>query len=231
MKEPEFSDKGKDYPMLVATEFWHMADELAALVPSKNYTEFFTFIIRNLNLPHDYSIAHTLPETLKEIKVAHHIRGDFKDRKKELESIEKDIDKLLAEFESSYIPVGFFGGNEPYVPPSRDFQSDIQKNADKKGLLEHGVDITDLVRSGSVDDVIGRKDEIWKTMLTLARRKKANPVLVGPAGVGKTQIVYGIAHLIAREEAGFLNGWTIIEMSTTGLNACLLYTSPSPRDS
>ena len=223
MKEPEFSDKGKDYPMLVATEFWHMADELAALVPSKNYTEFFTFIIRNLNLPHDYSIAHTLPETLKEIKVAHHIRGDFKDRKKELESIEKDIDKLLAEFESSYIPVGFFGGNEPYVPPSRDFQSDIQKNADKKGLLEHGVDITDLVRSGSVDDVIGRKDEIWKTMLTLARRKKANPVLVGPAGVGKTQIVYGIAHLIAREEAGFLNGWTIIEMSTTGLNAGTKY--------
>ena len=63
MKEPEFSDKGKDYPMLKATEFWHMADELAALVPSKNYTEFFTFIMRNLNLPHDYSIANTLPET------------------------------------------------------------------------------------------------------------------------------------------------------------------------
>ena len=55
--------------------------------------------------------------------------------------------------------------------------------------------------------------------LTLARRKKANPVLVGLAGVGKSQLVYGLAHRIARKEAGFLNDWTIIEMSSTGLVA------------
>ena len=223
MKDPEFSDVGKDYPMLVATEHWHLADEQAALVPSRNYTEFFTFVIRNLNLPYDYAIAKTLPETIKTIKVAHHLKGDFKDRKDELASIEKDIDKLLAEFEASHIPIGFFGGGTEYTPPPIEFSPPGKDVGKKSELLEHGTDITELVRSGNIDDVIGRKDEIWKIMLTLARRKKANPVLVGPAGVGKTQIVYGLAHLIARGEAGFLNGWTIIEMSTTGLNAGTKY--------
>ena len=234
--EPEFSSRGKDYPMIIKTEHWHLADETADLVPSRNYTEFFDFVLANLNLPYDYEIMKTLPETIKEIKIAHSMRGDFKERKEELRRIEEAIDKLLTEFESTYTPIfknpfedlnldEILGlgelsptDREPIKPTGR-----VARNASKKDLLEHGTDITELVKNGHIDDVIGRKDEIWKTMLTLARRKKANPVLVGPAGVGKTQIVYGLAHLIAKKEAGFLNDWTIIEMSTTGLVAGTKY--------
>ena len=227
--EPEFSDKGKDYPMVKKTEFWHLADEIASLVPSKNYTEFFTFIIRNLNLPYDYNIAKTLPTTLKEIKAAHAIRGDFNERREELRRIEDDVDKLIQEFEASHVPVGFFGSDGNEIDISRyleDRKPDTEKfgeSAARKDLLEHGTDITALAREGHIDDCIGRDNEIWATTLTLARRKKANPVLVGPAGVGKSQIVYGLANRIARGEAGFLNDWTIIEMSTTGLNAGTKY--------
>ena len=119
-----------------------------------------------------------------------------------------------------YIPAGFFGSKMNDLLPDT---SDFGQNKNKAALLEHGTDITELVKSGHVDDCIGREEEIWALKLTLGRRKKANPVLVGPAGVGKSQIVYGLAHRIAKQEAGFLNDWTIIEMSSTGLVAGTKY--------
>ena len=228
MKNPEFSDKGKDYHMLVQTEHWHLADEMAAMVPSRNYTEFFTFIIRNLNLPYDYNIAKTLPGTLKEILTAHAIRGDLDERGKELRSIQADVEKLINEFEASYTLGSWLTGDtfplDPKAPDEKKVDANkFLDNKSKKELLEHGQDITALAREGHIDDCIGRENEIWALTLTLARRKKANPVLVGPAGVGKSQIVYGLANRIAKREAGFLNDWTIIEMSTTGLNAGTKY--------
>ena len=90
-------------------------------------------------------------------------------------------------------------------------------------LEEHGENLTKYAKNGKLDDVIGREKELDALMLTLGRRKKGNPVLIGPAGVGKTQIVNGLAHKISRKEAGFLNGFTIIELSTTGLVAGCSY--------
>jgi ATP-dependent Clp protease ATP-binding subunit ClpB len=57
-------------------------------------------------------------------------------------------------------------------------------------------DLTELARRGKIDPVIGRDDEIRRTIQVLARRTKNNPVLVGSAGVGKTAIVEGIAQRI-----------------------------------
>ena len=63
-------------------------------------------------------------------------------------------------------------------------------------LDKFGVDLTALARSGELDPVIGRADEIEQTIEILSRRTKNNPVLVGEAGVGKTAIVEGLAQAI-----------------------------------
>ncbi len=58
-------------------------------------------------------------------------------------------------------------------------------------------DLTGLAREGKLDPVIGREEEIRRTLQILSRRSKNNPVLIGEAGVGKTAVVEGIAQRIA----------------------------------
>ena len=58
-------------------------------------------------------------------------------------------------------------------------------------------DLTKDARDGKIDPVIGRDDEIRRTLQVLSRRTKNNPVLIGEPGVGKTAIVEGIAQRIA----------------------------------
>jgi ATP-dependent Clp protease ATP-binding subunit ClpB len=60
-------------------------------------------------------------------------------------------------------------------------------------LKKYARDITQLARDGKLDPVIGRDEEIRRTMQVLARRTKNNPVLIGEPGVGKTAIVEGLA--------------------------------------
>jgi ATP-dependent Clp protease ATP-binding subunit ClpB len=67
-----------------------------------------------------------------------------------------------------------------------------------KALEKYGRDLTQLARSGKLDPVIGRDDEIRRVIQILSRRTKNNPVLVGDAGVGKTAIVEGLAQRIVR---------------------------------
>ncbi|MEK7395024.1 MAG: AAA family ATPase, partial [Fibrobacterota bacterium] len=65
-----------------------------------------------------------------------------------------------------------------------------------KPLEQFGRDLTELAREGKLDPVIGRDDEIRRTIQILSRRTKNNPVLVGEPGVGKTAIVEGLARRI-----------------------------------
>ncbi|NMH64336.1 AAA family ATPase [Shewanella salipaludis] len=67
----------------------------------------------------------------------------------------------------------------------------------KDPLDEYTQDLTKMARSGELDPVIGREDEIARVIQTLSRRKKNNPVLIGEPGVGKTVIVEGLAQRIA----------------------------------
>ena len=62
-----------------------------------------------------------------------------------------------------------------------------------QALEKYGRDLVELARLGKLDPVIGRDDEIRRTMQVLARRTKNNPVLIGEPGVGKTAIVEGLA--------------------------------------
>jgi ATP-dependent Clp protease ATP-binding subunit ClpB len=72
-----------------------------------------------------------------------------------------------------------------------------QNPEDKYQALEkYGKDLVELAESGKIDPVIGRDEEIRRTMQVLARRTKNNPVLIGEPGVGKTAIVEGLARRI-----------------------------------
>ncbi len=66
----------------------------------------------------------------------------------------------------------------------------------QKTLEKFGQDLTEKARKGDLDPVIGRDEEIRRTIEILSRRKKNNPVLIGEPGVGKTAIVEGLARRI-----------------------------------
>ena len=67
-----------------------------------------------------------------------------------------------------------------------------------EALEKYGRDLTELARTGKLDPVIGRDEEIRRVVQVLSRRTKNNPVLIGEAGVGKTAIVEGLAQRIVR---------------------------------
>ena len=67
-------------------------------------------------------------------------------------------------------------------------------------LERYGIDLTKLARENRLDPVIGRHEEIRRTLQILARRTKNNPVLIGEPGVGKTAIAEGLAQRICAGE-------------------------------
>lgn len=77
------------------------------------------------------------------------------------------------------------------MPPN--MQEELQQPLEK-----FGTDITALARTGKLDPVIGRDEEIRRTMQILSRRTKNNPVLIGEPGVGKTAIVEALAQRIVK---------------------------------
>src|SRR5205823_1042013 len=66
-----------------------------------------------------------------------------------------------------------------------------------EALAKYARDLTEEARQGKLDPVIGRDDEIRRTIQVLARRTKNNPVLIGEPGVGKTAVVEGLAQRLA----------------------------------
>ncbi len=79
----------------------------------------------------------------------------------------------------------------------------MQPNSDSQqqsALEQFGQDITALAREGKLDPVIGRDEEIRRTMQILSRRTKNNPVLIGEPGVGKTAIVEALAQRIVKND-------------------------------
>lgn len=83
---------------------------------------------------------------------------------------------------------------EDLTPPSED---DASAEAPAKRPLEsYATNLNDQARAGKIDPLIGRDDEIERTIQILCRRRKNNPLFVGEAGVGKTAIVEGLAKKI-----------------------------------
>ena len=105
-------------------------------------------------------------------------RGKVADILKRSGATEKDLISAIKEFRK--------GATVDSQTSSQEFNA----------LGKYAINLNEMARSGKLDPVIGRDDEIRRVLQILSRRTKNNPILVGEAGVGKTAIAEGIAHRI-----------------------------------
>jgi ATP-dependent Clp protease ATP-binding subunit ClpB len=94
----------------------------------------------------------------------------------------------------------------------------------RESLKKYCLDLTERARAGKLDPVIGRDDEIRRTIQILQRRTKNNPVLIGEPGVGKTAIVEGLAQRIINDEVPeTLKGKRVLSLDMAALLAGAKY--------
>ncbi|MGV8939977.1 MAG: ATP-dependent Clp protease ATP-binding subunit ClpA [Lysobacter sp.] len=90
------------------------------------------------------------------------------------------------------------GDNQPVQGEAQPLEGDGDGKAD--ALSEFAINLNQLARDGKIDPLVGRADEVERTIQVLCRRRKNNPLYVGEAGVGKTAIAEGLAKRIVDGE-------------------------------
>lgn len=104
-------------------------------------------------------------------------------------------------------PYEAFATRQPFNPrrlfhssAASRLQMSMNKEDNRPALEKFGTDLTQLAKDGKLDPVIGRDEEIRRTVQILSRRTKNNPVLIGNAGTGKTAILEGLAQRVIKGE-------------------------------
>jgi len=122
----------------------------------------------------------------------------------------------------SKIPPSSGGGGEPETGPG-----DAEAGSGERGgstardpLSAYATNLTERAKAGALDPLIGRSNELQRTLEILCRRRKNNPVFVGDAGVGKTALAEGLATRLLQEDVPeILTGAEVFSLDTTALLA------------
>lgn len=141
---------------------------------------------------------------------------------------------LLAVFDQQYLSISEYLKSQgltkaklrKVVDKLRNGAKVTSKNAENtyQSLKKYGTDLVAEARSGKMDPIIGRDDEIRDVIRILSRKTKNNPVLIGEPGVGKTAIVEGLAQRIVRQDVpDNLKDKTIISLDMGSLLAGAKY--------
>ncbi|NLK66191.1 MAG: AAA domain-containing protein [Campylobacteraceae bacterium] len=135
------------------------------------------------------------------------------------------IKTLLKDRDSDCAKVLNFHGIDNFdIKTSASSGDTTTKESKSKNLEKYTLNLNKKASEGKIDPIIGREDEINKTLQTLCKRKKNNPILVGEAGVGKTAIAEGIAlHIIEKKVPKKLKNKVIYALDNGALIAGTKY--------
>jgi len=112
------------------------------------------------------------------------------------ESEEKAVEQILAALTREEELSRAATSNNTQGTGAQGAEEGAPAEVDLTQTLKFGQDLTQLAREGRLDPLVGRSEELKRTVRILGRRSKNNPVLVGEAGVGKTSIAHGLAQRI-----------------------------------
>ena len=137
----------------------------------------------------------------------------------------KILDMLSVDTEEINLEITAFFGNSQ---PNGKFQTGTVRlpvrRCETRVLDQYSRDLTELAATGKTDPVVGRQDEIMRTIQILCRRSKNNPVLVGEPGVGKTAVAEGLAQWVAQGRApSALKGKRVVALDISAMLAGTKY--------